>query len=163
MSTQKTTTNLESEKSSKWLVEPLVSVKVKKSYAGLGLFAEQDIQAETKIIEYVGDIITTEEADKRGGRYLFEVNSKITIDGKDRENLGRYLNHCCKPNCEARLKKDKIFFWAFKDIKKGDELTFDYGKEYMNEILIGTDGGCLCAVCIKKRERKAAKNNEVVK
>lgn len=126
------------------------SVKVKRSSAGLGLFAGEDIPKEQVVIEYTGERIPQEVANKRGGRYLFEVTNELVIDGKGRENIARYINHACKPNCEAEHNEEesKIYIRACKNIAKGDELTYHYGKEYMKEI-IGKEG-CMCTTCMKK-------------
>ena len=84
---------------------------VKKSRTGLGLFASRPYKKGEFVIEYVGDIIDQEEANRRGGQYLFEVNRKITIDGSLRSNVARYINHACKgENCEVRIKKDECLF-----------------------------------------------------
>ncbi|MFT5849942.1 MAG: SET domain-containing protein [Patiriisocius sp.] len=125
-------------------------VKVKRSSAGLGLFLGETVQKGQLIIEYTGARITPEEADIRGGRYLFEVTSTLTIDGKGRENIARYINHGCKPNAEAEQDEaeDRIYIRAKKKIVAGEEVTYDYGKEYMKHI-IGPEG-CRCASCVKK-------------
>lgn len=85
-----------------------------------------------RIIEYVGEIIKTEEADRRGGKYLFIINDDWVIDGKSRENLARYANHSCKPNAEAELDEDakRVRILARKKILPGEEITYDYGKDY---------------------------------
>lgn len=128
-------------------------VKVKRSSAGLGLFAEEAIGKEQVVIEYTGERITEEEANRRGGRYLFEVTDTLVIDGKGRENIARYINHACKPNCEAEHneEEDRIFIRASKHIKPGEEITYHYGKEYMKQI-IGPEG-CKCADCLKKKAK----------
>ncbi len=125
-------------------------VQVKRSSAGLGLFAAEDIKKEQLIIEYTGDRITQDEANQRGGRYLFSVTKDLVIDGKGRENTARYINHACKPNAEAEHddEEDRIYIRARKNIKAGEEITYDYGKEYMREI-IGPEG-CRCATCQTK-------------
>lgn len=125
-----------------------VKLEVKKSSAGLGLFAGQDIKKGTKIIEYIGEKITAEEANKRGGKYLFELNSRWTIDGASRKNTARYINHACDPNCEAEIKNGKIFIFAKKNIPTGEELTYDYGEEYVDEHI--KPFGCRCGSCTKK-------------
>lgn len=153
--TQKSATKKSESSKSQWLAEPHVQVRIGKSYAGMGLFADQDIQPGQRIIEYTGERIPTTEANERGGKYLFEINSKITIDGKDRKNLARYINHQCKPNCEANLEKGRVFIYSWKKIKKGEELTYDYGKEYFDEII--KPHGCLCATCQAKKEKAGAK------
>ena len=120
-------------------------VRVGRSSAGMGLFAGAPIKKGARVMEYVGEIISAEEADKRGGKYLFEIDSKRTIDGSARSNIARYINHSCKPNCEAQNIRSHIWIYAKKDIKPGDELTYDYGKEYFDEYIKPV--GCKCASC----------------
>lgn len=115
---------------------------VKKSFAGLGLFAGQDIPANVRIIEYVGERISVDEANRRGGRYLFEVTDKITIDGKGRDNLARYINHACSPNGEMQNHNNRIFYYSNRPIKAGEELTWNYGAEYFDELIAPI--GCKC-------------------
>lgn len=124
---------------------------VKKASAGLGLFALVDFKKGELIIEYTGERISEAEANRRGGKYLFELNDKWTIDGKGRENTARYLNHACKPNCEPELddKERHIYIYAKKNIKAGEELTYNYGKVYFDD-LIGKYN-CLCASCVAAR------------
>ena len=127
--------------------------KVKRSSAGLGLFAEIPYKKEDFIIEYVGERISHDEADRRGGKYLFTLNDKIVIDGKDRANTARYINHSCDPNVEAVIEDDKrIIFLALTNIEPGDELTFDYGKEYVEDII--AKAGCKCTLCLAKKKKK---------
>jgi hypothetical protein len=92
--------------------------------------------------------MTSKEANGKGGKYLFEINSRTTIDGSGRENLARYINHSCRPNCEATIKNKQIIIRSIKEIKPGDELTYNYGKEYFNEYI--KPFGCKCAYCKKK-------------
>jgi len=126
-------------------------VKVKRSSAGLGLFAQEAIKKGHVVIEYTGERIGQDEANKRGGRYLFDVTDTLVIDGKGRENKARYINHACKPNCEAEHDEedDRIFIRASKNIKENDEVTYHYGKEYIKQI-IGPEG-CKCATCMAKK------------
>jgi SET domain-containing protein len=126
-------------------------VKVKKSSAGLGLFATTDIAKGDFIIEYTGERITSEEANRRGGRYLFELNDKWTIDGKGRDNVARYINHSCRPNSEPELSANekRVRIFAKKAIKVGDEITYNYGRQYFREIL--SDGRCRCEKCLAKK------------
>ncbi len=122
---------------------------VKKSATGLGLFAQKDFKAGDFIIEYTGKKISHEKADKKGGLYLFTLNKKWVLDGTDRKHKARYLNHSCKPNCEAIIEDDKhIMIYAMKKISTGDELTFDYGEEYFEDLIKGK--GCRCEKCQKK-------------
>ena len=126
-------------------------VKVKRSSAGLGLFATQPIKKNTYIMDYTGDLITNEEADERGGKYLFEINSKWTIDGKDRKHTARYVNHSCRPNCETRVSGKRVKIYAIKNIKEGEELTYDYGEEYFDDFIKPV--GCKCAHCQKTKKK----------
>ena len=109
--------------------------KVFRSSAGLGLRTLRDFKKGDEVIEYIGEKITSDEANQRGGKYLFELNDDYTIDGTTRKNLARYINHSCRPNCEAELDEDelRVFIKARRAIKAGEELTYDYGKEYVND------------------------------
>lgn len=120
-----------------------------KTKTGLGLFAARPFKRGERVIEYVGEIISTDEANVRGGKYLFEINSKITIDGKARSNIARYINHGCKPNCEARTSKNRVFIHAARAITPGEELTYDYGTEYVDEFIKPL--GCKCLSCDTKK------------
>ncbi len=120
---------------------------IKKASAGLGLFAKRAFKKGEELLEYTGEHISHEEADLRGGLYLFTLSDDIIIDGKGRENIGRYLNHSCDPNTEAVIEDDeRIYFEAIKDIAIGDELTFDYGEEYVSDIIAAKK--CKCDVCM---------------
>lgn len=121
------------------------SVRVGKSSAGLGLFAAEPIRRGDRVIEYTGERISAEEADRRGGMYLFEVTDKITIDGSGRENIARYINYSCRPNCEAHNIRNRIFIVALRNIKSGEELTYDYGEEHVMEHIMPR--GCRCDSC----------------
>lgn len=127
---------------------------VKKSTAGLGLFAGDPIKRGTRVIEYFGEMIPTEEADKRGGRYLFDIDKNWTIDGKERANIARYINHSCVPNCyaEVDLDRKKVFIFAKRNIKEGEELSYNYGKSYWRDI-IGGEKKCRCEKCKKSRKK----------
>lgn len=124
---------------------------VKKSKAGLGLFATTKFKRGDFIINYTGELITSDEADIRGGKYLFILNKKLTFDGKGRENTARYINHSCKPNAEAETDEDKkrIRILAKKKILPGEEIAYDYGKEYCDEYIKPL--GCRCASCIAEK------------
>lgn len=127
----------------------LVKVVVKRSSAGLGLFAGEDIKKGTCIIEYVGRQIQGQEEYTSTSKYLFEVNARMTIDGRDRSNTARYINHSCRPNCETETYKRRVYIFAYKNIKAGEELTYDYGKEYWTEHIKPL--GCRCLKCQEKK------------
>jgi len=116
--------------------------EVKRSSAGLGLFAGESIKKGEFIIEYVGEVISRKEANKRGGKYLFETSDNRVVDGKGRYNKARYINHSCKPNCEIDIKKGRILVFATRNIKEDEELAYDYGEEYFDDII--KPHGCKC-------------------
>jgi SET domain-containing protein len=98
--------------------------------AGKGLFAAQDIKKDTRIIRYTGEKISKEESDRRaasGNAYIFQFNDRYDIDGTVLTNKARYINHSCEPNCETFQTQRAIWIVALRDIKAGEELTFNYG------------------------------------
>ena len=98
--------------------------------AGKGLFAAQDINKGTRIIQYIGARISKEESMRRlaeGNAYLFEFTERYDIDGKTLKNKARYINHSCDPNCETLQTQRAIWIIAVRDIKAGEELTYNYG------------------------------------
>lgn len=120
-------------------------VLVKRGMAGLGLFAGEDIKKGEMIIEYIGNILNKEEADKvTTSQYLFEINRNKTIDGSVRWNIARYCNHACEEagNGESEIKKGRVFIKATKNIKEDDEILYDYGEEFVNEHI--APYGCNC-------------------
>ena len=108
------------------------NVVVKRAAHGLGLFAKGPIKKGELVGEYWGEVITEDEANRRGGKYLFELENDHAIDGKTRKNIARYINHSCSPNCEPEedVKKQRVFIKARRNIKEGEELAYNYGKEY---------------------------------
>lgn len=109
---------------------------VKKSHSGLGLFATAPIKKGAFIIEYVGPLLNDEQVQKKGGKYLFSLGKTWTIDGSGRDNIARYINHSCvKQNCEPIQYAQRIKFRAKRNIKPGEELCYDYGKEYFDEFI----------------------------
>ncbi len=128
-------------------------VRVKRGISGLGLFAGEAIPEGMLIIEYVGERISGEEANRRGGKYLFEIDETVTIDGKDRGNLARYVNHSCNPNAESVIIKKRVYIQSIRPIKAGEEITYDYGPEYFAEYLAG--GRCRCSASKHLYEKKS--------
>jgi SET domain-containing protein len=134
------------------------TVRIGRSSAGLGLFAAKALPRSAYIVTYRGRRIPTAEAHAReqrfGARYMFELNSRWTIDGSARHNLGRYINHSCTPNAEPILRRGRIVFVALRDIAPGEEITFDYGEEYF-ELFI-REAGCRCLSCAEMPPTRAA-------
>lgn len=125
---------------------------VKRSRAGLGLFAGEPIARGTCIIEYVGREVPEEEQYTSRSRYLFEVSKNKMIDGATRANTARYINHSCAPNCEIEIKKGRVLVMASRNIKEGEELGYDYDTEYFEEYI--NPVGCLCLKCSPTKTKK---------
>lgn len=126
---------------------------VKRASAGLGLFAVSPIPKGACVIEYTGTPMTNAEREASNSRYLFEINSRKTIDGSPRSNTARYINHSCKPNCEIEIYKGRVWIFALRNIAPGEELGYEYGEEYVNAYL---SGKCLCAACAPKAQKNKA-------
>jgi uncharacterized protein len=121
---------------------------IQRSNAGLGLFATHDIRKWQKIIEYTWQKVATSVADRIWGKYLFTVNSRYTIIGTWHHNRARYINHSCAPNCQPLEVRWRIIISAIKPIKAGEELVYNYGKDYFERII--KPMWCRCVKCSKK-------------
>jgi hypothetical protein len=101
---------------------------------GLGVFAAKRIPKGARIIEYVGERVSHDEADRRyeekeandSHTFLFIVDSKTVIDAGVDGNDARFFNHSCDPNCESTVEKRRVYIEAIRDIESGTELTYDY-------------------------------------
>ena len=102
---------------------------------GKGVFALQDIAEGETLIEYVGQVISWDEAQDRhphdpedpNHTFYFHVNEDRVIDALYGGNSSRWINHSCDPNCEADEDNDRIFIKAIRNIAAGEELNYDYG------------------------------------
>lgn len=102
---------------------------------GKGVYAVQDITVGETIIEYVGEIITWEEAQARhphdpldpNHTFYFHIDETRVIDALVGGNSSRWINHSCDANCEADEQNGRIFIRALRDIAAGEELNYDYG------------------------------------
>jgi len=97
---------------------------------GLGGFAKADIVAGTRAIEYIGEKITKAESLRRcesHNEYIFSLDETHDLDGNVPWNPARFLNHSCDPNCEAEPDGERVWIVARRDIRAGEEITFDYG------------------------------------
>ena len=110
-------------------------IEVRRSNVhGLGVFAAKHIPKGTRIIEYVGERVSHDEADRRyeekdandSHTFLFIVDSKTVIDAGVDGNDARFFNHSCDPNCESTVEKRRVYIEAIRDIEAGAELTYDY-------------------------------------
>ena len=121
-------------------MKKLYTVKNSKLH-GKGLFANTNIKSGANIIEYVGEKITKKQSDKiaeiqlkksqknreEGQVYIFTLDEKYDINGNVSYNKAKLMNHSCKPNCDTDIIDGKIWIRSYRNIKKGDELTYDYG------------------------------------
>ncbi len=133
---------------------PRKPYRVGRSATGLGLFATVPIDKGAFIIAYRGRRITNAQAERleaRGSRYLYEINSRWTVDGSSRRNIARYANHSCRPNAESDVVKGRMILRAIKTITPGDEITYDYGREYFDLFLKPV--GCKCVKCAARRRK----------
>ena len=124
--------------------EPITSkyIEVRESEIhGTGVFASTKVPKGKKVIEYIGEKITKKESARRsialieknrgsetdGAVYIFEVNKRHDIDGNIPENTARFINHSCDPNCEPDVIKNRVWLISTRKIKKGEELSYNYG------------------------------------
>ena len=125
-------------------------------HGGFGLFANMELKKGDEILEYRGPIITDEQANKKLGMYIFALDHGLNIDGSGRSNKARYINHSCRPNAEAyKVGKKQVFIYAMKKILPGEEITYDYGREFFEGHII--ERGCLCGHCNGKGKLKKKK------
>jgi len=112
---------------------PLVEVRNSPVH-GRGVFAVQPIKKGTRILEYLGDRVSHEAADKRyedhdesdNHTFLFIVDKKTVIDAGVGGNDARFINHQCAGNCESVIENRRVFIDAVRDIEPGQELGYDY-------------------------------------
>jgi len=111
-------------------------IQVRRSAVhGKGVYAVQAIAAGDTVLEYVGEIISWEEAQARhphdpanpNHTFYFHIDETRVIDALYGGNSSRWINHSCDPNCEADEQNGRIFIKALRDIAAGEELNYDYG------------------------------------
>ena len=113
-----------------------IQVRVGPSHiAGQGLFAAQNIPKGTRIIQHIGEKISSRERARRlaaGNAYIFHLTYRYAIDGQTLDNTARYINHSCDPNCEVEKTSNTIWIVAMRDIAAGEELSYNYGYDARN-------------------------------
>ena len=100
---------------------------------GEGVFAQTALRPGTRVIEYVGEKITTEESARRCERQnwcIFSLDDEFDLDGDFEWNPARRVNHSCAPNCEAECVEGRIWITALRDIEPGEEITYNYGYDW---------------------------------
>ena len=111
---------------------------------GRGVYARTDIPKGTRLIEYTGERITNDEADRRyedermaqHHTFLFILDSKTCVDAAVGGNISRFINHSCDPNCVAWIEDDGIWIDALRDIKAGEELGYEYEYDFLPEYTV---------------------------
>src|SRR3546814_11411225 len=108
---------------------------------GNGVFASEANEKGERIVRYKGTLRSHDEVDEEygdedenGHTFLFTLNDDYVIDANAGGNIARWINHSCKPNCEAVIaenpkakhNKDKVFNEAIPPIKPGEEVTYNY-------------------------------------
>lgn len=124
-------------------------LRVARGISGKGVFALEGIPKGKRIIEYIGRNIPVDKQESATGRYLFTTGRKKMIDGNVKENTARFINHSCRPNCEARGPSGMVFIYSIRKIKAGEELVYDYGDEYFEDYIKPI--GCRCEKCKAKK------------
>jgi hypothetical protein len=122
---------------------------------GYGLFTAEDIAQDEFVIEYTGELIRSDEGVRREARrgnvfdeskntsYLFTLleTEGVWVDAAVYGNLSRYINHAgdhdkkganLTPKIVYVLGEYRIRFTATRDIKRGEELFFNYGDNFPN-------------------------------
>jgi uncharacterized protein len=111
------------------------TIEVRRSNVhGMGVFALKPIAKGTRLIEYVGERVSHQEADSRyeekdatdAHTFLFIVDSRTVIDAGVGGNDARFFNHACNPNCESVIEAKRVYIETTRDIAPGEELTYDY-------------------------------------
>ncbi|CAN5212991.1 SET domain-containing protein-lysine N-methyltransferase [soil metagenome] len=125
---------------------------------GNGVYALVDIPKKSRIIEYVGEVISWKKAMKRHPHdpdnphhtFFFDIDNDEVIDGGVGGNSSRWINHSCKPNCKADQEtidgRERVFIHAKRDILAGEELFYDYGLVIEGKLTkqLKRDYQCLC-------------------
>jgi len=102
---------------------------------GRGVYSTRRIPKGTRVVEYLGDRITHQQADARyddkgqddGHTFLFVVSSRVVIDAGVGGNDARFINHCCDPNCDTVIENERVFIESLRDVEPGEELGYEYG------------------------------------
>ncbi len=116
---------------------------------GWGVFSLEDINKNKRIIHYAGEKIRSSDSTPREAKYLargeiwcFRVNHLYARDASVRGNVARFINHACQPNCYSDVIGDTIWIIAGRNIKAGEELTYNYYTEGFGELPCRCRPGC---------------------
>lgn len=158
------------------LTTPYFEVR-QSAIQGLGAFAAKRIRKGQRIVEYAGERISNEEADRRYDEskmrrhhtFLFTLDSKTVVDGASSGNAAIYINHSCEPNCEAVISGKRIYIHSTRTIEPGEELLYDYQYERTDEsdeyiqkfykCLCGTDN-CRGTIMVPSKPKSRKKTSK---
>jgi len=114
--------------------ERLLAVRTSPIH-GRGVFALAPIPRGARVLEYVGQRISKAESRRRceaHNEYIFHLNEEFDLDGNVPWNPARFINHSCAPNCEAVLENERLWIVARRDLRAGEEITFNYGYDLVD-------------------------------
>lgn len=118
-----------------------------------GLFAQEDIPARRRVIEYTGERINSEEVLRRSERrlvYLFWTSENWAKDGAVNGSGAEFVNHSCDPNMYSSVYRGHIYLVSLRPISAGEELTYDYNLEDIDQQIPCTCGGKKCKKLINR-------------
>ena len=125
-------------------------VRRRSKLHGWGVFALEPINKNRRIIDYAGELIDHKESLKRETKYLrrgeiwcFTVNRRSVRDANVGGNVARFINHSCTPNCYSHIVGQTIWIRAGRNIRPGEELTYDYYTDGEKVIQCRCRPGCL--------------------
>ncbi len=122
----------------------------KSKISGWGVYATQPINKNKRIVTYEGERITNKESLRREEKYTpkgtiwcFRLNRLYVRDAAVGGNIARFINHACKPNCYTTVQ-DNTTIWiiAARNIRRGEELTYNYSTDGVAGIPCKCRPGC---------------------
>jgi SET domain-containing protein len=121
---------------------PVRIARRKSRIAGFGVFALESIAKNTRIVSYEGERISRRESERREARQLphgriwcFTLDARTVVDASVGGNIARFINHACRPNCYVQILDGVIWIRAARNIRTGEELTYDYNTGGAAEIV----------------------------
>lgn len=124
-------------------------IRRRSPISGWGVFATTAISKNTRVAEYTGERISHAESRRREERQLksgriwcFTVNNRVVVDAAVGGGVARYINHSCRPNCYSRVVDRRIWICAARQIRRGEELTYDYHTKGAAKIRCRCRPGC---------------------
>jgi hypothetical protein len=152
--------------------KPKIIVRTSRIH-GRGVYAGRKLKKGERIVEYKGEVISWREADRRppsdpddpNHTFFFALDDhRKVIDANVGGNAARWINHSCEPNCETTEDEGRVFIEALRDIRAGEELSYDYGLIIDERITptLKKQYRCLCGaphcrgtmLALRKRNRK---------